>query len=1633
MADTTLRVIITAVNNVKAELTKIRQDFKATTDVIKGMDADAPKKLNESLTETQKVAKDTNQTIKGMAETSLEFGAALSFLTRGLKFLAGGFLALKSVQFLKDLADTAARTETLGLVLQTVGRNAGYTSTQLDEAEASVKKLGITASAARESITKLIQARIPLDFAGPLARAAQDLAVVSGLNSSDTFARLITNIQQMDTMGLRFMGLLINKEKVFEQAAKDAGKPLDDNAKKIAFANGVLAESAKLNGIYETSLNSVGKMLSSLPRYVENLKVSLGDRLLPVYTEIVRGITNVLEAMDDFARSINNVEGGSKFEGLATAVRDMSQALVEAIKWAKENKEVFTTLWETIKVITLAWIALKAAVLGFAAVTGTIKIFGSIAVALLTLKGAIVALLGGGIPALAAALTSMGFAMAPLLPILGAIAAAVAAVVGVWYLWDKVTGDSKQNITDTNALLDQYLTNLTKSSALGAQIGEIALQIATLQNKLLGNLDQAERKRINNEITALRAKSEDLKKERKKLEADANAADKELRSRPLDEAQKERKAQGELKAAEPALKAEEVRKKADALAAALQAAGLSATELTTGVSQKLANSAEAFQQWVESLTDGSDDARTSLNALLSDYQKLLGAVNSPQELAKIEEIGKLLSEKAKANGLNFDSAIAGSTGQARLNLDKALREQKAGGAASLAAQTSYNNAVQELREQYVKTAVDYERLLNDQSSKVLEERYAQGLILTADYFKERQRLAQAESALDIRLLEAANEKLRAKLEVTYTPEARLEVNNQISGNEARIRQAQAKREVDATNLRREQDRVEVEQTRQKSRLQIELLSQGPERERALIAEVNLQYTEQLEKLGKIAGMRDLLTQKRDLDIEKIKLDEANRAQEHRIALLQSELNLRSIQIENGVSKGDITSLEAQEQRNQLIRDTIELREAEYRRQLQIARETKQNDIEAHRAAVQRMAELRGEVEQLRGSIKGIGDDLRDAFKDSLTQGISDMIKGTKSIKDILKNIGNTIFNSVTNTFAKQISEEITRTITKGTQGAEGQGSIFDQIITLITGKKPEPKAATISPDATAVKSSQEALATKAEQVQRELLGENSPILSKSEQIRSAIVEVEAAIKALSGRAESGEPLPEANLPGELPTDNLPPDFQEAMKSIAQSAAQSKATSALSVSGVRGIRNNNPGNLEFMKSDPFQGQVGSDGRFGIYDSAENGLRALAKNLLAKQNQGFTTVKEIIEKITPPTRNGGDNPNAVVDAYVQNAADSMGVKIDEKIDLNNRELLEKFVTAVVKNENGAQPFDEATIDAAVDRALGLRADSNTSVTKTSSERPFQGAGATGDFKPEAFGSQLGQNFESIAATALSKMGPMGQLASVFLKQSGIGKKAGSSIGSLFKTDTFKPNAEGVPRQGAYTPFESDFPLDTAQTMEKASSASQSVFDSLGSAFETNASDVAGGLSGGEFGIGDLFSGLGDMLSQGFDSLSSLFSGGGGLSAGAGGGGGDFWGTLAQIGMSLFAEEGGLLQGPSHSSGGIPVEAEGGEYIVNKRSTAKWLPILHAINEESTGRTALRIPTVKRFAEGGLVEAMLTPNPVSTGPNGRGTIGRGSPVNVSMNITTPDAESFRRSKDQVVGEFMRAGSRAIRKNGQ
>ncbi|WPR86382.1 hypothetical protein [Klebsiella aerogenes] len=137
----------------------------------------------------------------------------------------------------------------------------------------------------------------------------------------------------------------------------------------------------------------------------------------------------------------------------------------------------------------------------------------------------------------------------------------------------------------------------------------------------------------------------------------------------------------------------------------------------------------------------------------------------------------------------------------------------------------------------------------------------------------------------------------------------------------------------------------------------------------------------------------------------------------------------------------------------------------------------------------------------------------------------------------------------------------------------------------------------------------------------------------------------------------------------------------------------------SVDGPRGVRNNNPGNLEASSSNPWVGQTGSDGRFAKFETPEHGIRALGRNLISYQRQGIDTVSEIINRWAPPTDN---NDTA---AYIKSVCAQLGVKADQPLDASNPDTLQALCAAIIKHENGSQPYSNEQLSTGVSAALGL----------------------------------------------------------------------------------------------------------------------------------------------------------------------------------------------------------------------------------------------------------------------------------------------------------------------------------------
>lgn len=144
--------------------------------------------------------------------------------------------------------------------------------------------------------------------------------------------------------------------------------------------------------------------------------------------------------------------------------------------------------------------------------------------------------------------------------------------------------------------------------------------------------------------------------------------------------------------------------------------------------------------------------------------------------------------------------------------------------------------------------------------------------------------------------------------------------------------------------------------------------------------------------------------------------------------------------------------------------------------------------------------------------------------------------------------------------------------------------------------------------------------------------------------------------------------------------------------------------------TRGVRNNNPGNIDFNPRNDWVGQLGlevgvSKPRFARFDEPENGIRALGKLLINYRGKdgmpgvggkGIDTVLETVNRWAPASENN-------TQAYAAAVAKRLGVKPTDPINIKDPATLRGMVLSIIIHENGGNPYKAAVIDEGVRRAL------------------------------------------------------------------------------------------------------------------------------------------------------------------------------------------------------------------------------------------------------------------------------------------------------------------------------------------
>lgn len=113
------------------------------------------------------------------------------------------------------------------------------------------------------------------------------------------------------------------------------------------------------------------------------------------------------------------------------------------------------------------------------------------------------------------------------------------------------------------------------------------------------------------------------------------------------------------------------------------------------------------------------------------------------------------------------------------------------------------------------------------------------------------------------------------------------------------------------------------------------------------------------------------------------------------------------------------------------------------------------------------------------------------------------------------------------------------------------------------------------------------------------------------------------------------------------------------------------------SGTRAWRNNNPGNIEYGSFAKSQGAIGSDGRFAVFKTYEEGRNAKESLLFESKSYSNKTIQTAIEKYAPSFEND-------TNAYAKTIARAAGVLVDTPLSELSPEQRKKLLDAMEQVE-------------------------------------------------------------------------------------------------------------------------------------------------------------------------------------------------------------------------------------------------------------------------------------------------------------------------------------------------------------
>ncbi len=173
----------------------------------------------------------------------------------------------------------AGRTIELQVALENVGRIQGYNVGQLRAMENAIRSLGITTQDARNTLIQFAATGLNMEQAPQLARVAQDLAVIAGVDTSEEINRLVAGIETLQIRALRTAGVFVSLQGEMKKASVESRRSVQsfsEQEKQQILLNAVLDYGARATGTYDQAMTTASKQMRTMNRLTAEMHNAIG-------------------------------------------------------------------------------------------------------------------------------------------------------------------------------------------------------------------------------------------------------------------------------------------------------------------------------------------------------------------------------------------------------------------------------------------------------------------------------------------------------------------------------------------------------------------------------------------------------------------------------------------------------------------------------------------------------------------------------------------------------------------------------------------------------------------------------------------------------------------------------------------------------------------------------------------------------------------------------------------------------------------------------------------------------------------------------------------------------------------------------------------------------------------------------------------------------------------------------------------------------------------------------------------------------------------------------------------------------------------------------------------------------------